>query len=366
MKYRVTNFLVLIILYVASINTASAKNVALVIGNYSYPNEEELVEVKNDANSMFIALSALGYEMVGGKPLMNANSDIMLEEVRKFISNINNGDTAIFYYSGHGKEDLGENIIIGTDLDAGVAVETDLLDEMAIETDGYKIVILDTCRSPGGDTDLKRPRAIPSNSMIVYASPPGRSVSYPSAFTKSFVSYIQTPGLEVKELLNKTRTKTLSKTNGSQRSIEYGSLNGNFYFRDRAYIDAVIHNADDDAKIIVNGDVQLNWRGEGSAKKRIYLNPGENKFEFRIHNWRSFTGGIEGFGGHKPEGWRYEISLFASDGNLIKTYTDGEHLPKKDGPTHGAEFSALKGSLNVDPKSGKVSIGMVNPYVWKD
>lgn len=338
---------------------AEATRHALVIGVSTYEGEN-LTEVKSDAESVALALSSAGFSVAGGQAQLNLSRDQMRASLSKFLASLRSGDTAVFYYSGHGVEALEENYLISSDGQRGIAVESDILDPMGAITSGPKIVILDTCRRPASpEIGLSRPGALPLNSIVAYGSPPRRSIVYPSLYTKTLLNRLQEPGLEIVDLLRVTKESfsipVTEQEQIRQRPVEYGGLTEKFYFRPAVAVAVQIHSADDDLKVLINGEQQVSWRTNATERRRVILKAGTNTLELRVHNWRTFTGGLAGLGGHLPEGWNYNVSFFDDNGMLLGRLADGEDRPAEDGPRHGQEFLAARGQMVVDPKSAKLT-----------
>ena len=89
---------------------AYAERVALVIGNAEYAEAAaRLTNPVRDARSMAAMLADLGFAVTRRE---NANREEMDEAVDAFIGRVRSGDTAVFYYSGHGIELDGENYVL--------------------------------------------------------------------------------------------------------------------------------------------------------------------------------------------------------------------------------------------------------------
>jgi hypothetical protein len=87
------------------------RRIALVIGNANYP-AHKLVNPVHDAEDMKAALERLGFTVRLGKDL---SKQAMQDQVKKFLGDLRDGDVALFYYSGHGMELDGENLLVPTD-----------------------------------------------------------------------------------------------------------------------------------------------------------------------------------------------------------------------------------------------------------
>jgi hypothetical protein len=88
------------------------RSIALVIGNSDYKYTGALSNPANDARLMAETLKSVGFELYGGKPQINLSRDDMLTAIEGFGDRIGSGDTALFYYAGHGMQMKGENYLI--------------------------------------------------------------------------------------------------------------------------------------------------------------------------------------------------------------------------------------------------------------
>ena len=93
----------------------AAKRIALVIGNNDYRNVSKVQKAVNDARTMGDALRQLGFSvMVAENQTRQAFSQTLLA----FDQQIEAGDTAFFFYAGHGFEIAGQNYLLPTDVPA--------------------------------------------------------------------------------------------------------------------------------------------------------------------------------------------------------------------------------------------------------
>jgi len=78
-----------------------ARRVALVIGNDRYESLPSLQKAVNDARAMGDTLTRLGFEVLR---LENAPRRTMNQKLVEFTGKIGRGDTAFFFFAGHGIE----------------------------------------------------------------------------------------------------------------------------------------------------------------------------------------------------------------------------------------------------------------------
>ena len=74
----------------------------------------------------------------------------------------------------------------------------------------------------------------PSGSLIVYATAPGSVAADGKGdngiFTKNLLAHLDSPGLEVSQMLKRVRVDVRKETSGNQTPWESSSLEGDFYF----------------------------------------------------------------------------------------------------------------------------------------
>jgi len=274
---------------------AHAARKALVIGISKYYDDKvELIEVRNDAKSVADALKNVGFIVAGDQAQLNLKKDDLNAKIADFIGSIQPGDTALFYFSGHGIESelLGENFLISTDGNNAVQVESDILSKIDKKTKSPKIVILDTCRKTSSkDVGLLKPNTLPENSIIAYGSAPQRSIVYPSQYTKKLLSYLQEPGLEITELFRKTKIDVIGGNSelSPQQPTEFGGLTEKFYFRPSVGIWTKINSAADDLSVYINGNLCRNYWNDHNVPIKTKLNPGRNEIEIKVRSNGSHT-----------------------------------------------------------------------------
>lgn len=237
----------------AAVPDEEGRRVALVIGNQDYQYVEPLENPITDTNEIARILRAADFDVTIGTDLGKKDLE---EIVRRFLRELNDGDTALFYYSGHALQVGDSNFILP--VDAKLASQYDLefeslkvnhlLDYMKAAS-SLQIVMLDACRDNPfeigslfyGEDEFKLGksrglRRIPNKlgSFISYATRPGQ-VAYDgegpmSPFTSSVVGNALDPALEIKDLMTKVRDEVVKKTGGQQIPYEDSTLVTNFYF----------------------------------------------------------------------------------------------------------------------------------------
>ena len=133
---------------------AFAKRVAFVVGVDRYdslPSAEQLQKAVADARTMSETFKALGYEVISAE---NSDRRGFNESWQKFLSAIEPGDEAAFFFSGHGVEIGGLNYLLPRDVPKPQSGQvslvkseslsvTELLSDLQAESPRVSLVILD-------------------------------------------------------------------------------------------------------------------------------------------------------------------------------------------------------------------------------
>ncbi|MCL2716363.1 MAG: caspase family protein [Alphaproteobacteria bacterium] len=137
------------------------KRVALVIGNNDYQNVPKLLKAVNDAHTMAETLKQLGFTVHIAE---NRNRQQFAETLLAFDNALESGDTAFFFYAGHGFEITGRNYLLPVDVPAATEGQEELVRDAAIPADRIierlanrnvrsAILVFDACR----DNPFARP-----------------------------------------------------------------------------------------------------------------------------------------------------------------------------------------------------------------
>jgi caspase domain-containing protein len=239
---------------------SAAKRVALVVGIDQYDNlpaEQQLKKAANDANALGDTLKGLGYQVIVAN---NADRRGFNESWQKFLSLVEPGDEAAFFFAGHGIEIAGQNYLLPRDVPKPESGEaslvkneslsvTQLLADLQDESPRVSLVILDACRdnpfaasgtrSVGGTRGLARVEA-PEGTFVMYSAGAGQAAldrlsdndkDPNSVFTRSLVPLIKTKGLGMQEVALKVREQVVSLANGAghkQTPAYYDQVIGRF------------------------------------------------------------------------------------------------------------------------------------------
>ena len=223
--------------------------VALVIGNGNY-QKAPLANPTNDADDMGDVLKQVGFEVI---KLKNASLKEMKMAINIFSQKLRNADVGLFYFAGHGIQHQGENYLfpIGAmkfitvaehlpfeTLNIGYALAT------MKGTKNLNIVILDACRNNPFRYLLKKSRgldqeglaliAVPSGTLIAYATRPNRRALDGNGRNSPYVKYLKQelpkPKIRIEEMLRRVRVAVMRETKDFQAPGYYSELSQPFCF----------------------------------------------------------------------------------------------------------------------------------------
>ena len=148
----------LFLLTTFSATSVAAQRHALVIGNSDYSGAYGLVNPRNDAMAVASKLNEIGYDVHTGGASLELTLDQFNETLDAFLETVENGDTVVVYYAGHGAAASGTNYLIPI-LPPGVKLRTEtdliyktvmlngLLERMEFTNpDGVNVFFIDACR----------------------------------------------------------------------------------------------------------------------------------------------------------------------------------------------------------------------------
>jgi hypothetical protein len=213
---------------------AAAKRVALVIGNDQYANIPQLKKAVNDARTMNDTLKKLGFTVLVAE---NQNRKGLSETMLAFDRMIEKGDTAFFFFAGHGFEIGGENYLLPTDVPSATVGQEELIRDGAIAAEriitrvqnrgaGTAIFVFDACRNNPFEQS-KGTRALSGSGGLAAMTPPeGVFVVYSagakqtaldrlsnddtnpnSVFTRNFAKTLVEPGLNLVQIAKRTQSE---------------------------------------------------------------------------------------------------------------------------------------------------------------
>ena len=215
----------------------AAKRIALVIGNNDYRNVSKLQKAVNDARTMGDTLRQLGFSvMVAENQTRQAFSQTLLA----LDQQIEAGDTAFFFYAGHGFEIAGQNYLLPTDVPAATEGQEELVRDASILADRIverlqnrkartSVLVFDACRNNpferkgtravAGGAGLAPMTELPEGVFSVFSAGPRQTAldrlsdndSNPnSVFTRIFAKELVQPGETMVQVAQRTR-RTVSE-----------------------------------------------------------------------------------------------------------------------------------------------------------
>jgi hypothetical protein len=212
------------------------KRVALVIGNDRYlnmPADRQLQKAVNDANAVAAAMKTLGFEVLIG---INLGRQAMIDKLAEFTARLEAGDTAAFFFAGHGVAIQGVNYLVPSDVPAvsegaearvrGASLaEPDIIAELQGKSVRVALLVIDACRdnpfprAPGrsigntrGLTDAKPARGV----FTLYSAGIGQTAldrlsdkdaADNSVFTRIFAEQLLRPELHLGDLAVEVRER---------------------------------------------------------------------------------------------------------------------------------------------------------------
>ncbi|MCC7428131.1 MAG: caspase family protein [Alphaproteobacteria bacterium] len=232
---------------------AEGPRVALVIGNGAYTAAEPLQNPPRDARAMHESLRRMGFD---SELVIDADRAAMERAVRRLGERSRGASAAVLFYAGHAIEVAGRNMLIPTS--ARIREERDIpfeavdLDAVVAQLDGQArttILFLDACRNNPFRELLRATgatRSIGAGGLAAVQAPTGMMVSFAadrgqvaldgagqnSPFTTALLRHIETPGVDVRLMLDEVRQEVLRSTGNRQRPREdVALLPGGFAFK---------------------------------------------------------------------------------------------------------------------------------------
>jgi uncharacterized caspase-like protein len=208
------------------------KRVALVVGNNDYRNVPKLQKAVNDARTMGDTLKQLGFTvMVAENQTRAAFSQTLLA----FDKAVGPGDTAFFFYAGHGFEIAGQNFLLPTDVPAATEGQEELVRDASVLADRIierlqnkkvrtAILVFDACRNNpferqgtravAGGGGLAPMTQLPEGVFSIFSAGPRQTAldrlsnnddNPNSVFTRTFARQLTEPGTNLVQVAQRTR-----------------------------------------------------------------------------------------------------------------------------------------------------------------
>jgi hypothetical protein len=208
------------------------RRVALVIGNNDYKNVPKLQKAVNDARAMGDTLKKLGFSVMVAE---NQNRQQFSQTLLDFDNAVAPGDTAFFFYAGHGFEIAGQNFLLPTDVPAVTEGQEELLRDASVLADRIierlqnkkartAILVFDACRNNpfersgtraiAGGGGLAPMTQLPEGVFSVFSAGPRQTAldrlsnddaNPNSVFTRTFSKELLQPGENLVQVAQHTR-----------------------------------------------------------------------------------------------------------------------------------------------------------------
>ncbi len=208
------------------------KRVALVVGNNDYRNVPKLQKAVNDARTMGDTLKQLGFTVMVAE---NQNRQAFSQTLLTFDRAVEAGDTAFFFYAGHGFEIAGQNFLLPTDVPAATEGQEELVRDASVLADRIierlqnrkvrtAILVFDACRNNpferagtravAGGGGLAPMTQLPEGVFSIFSAGPRQTAldrlsnddaNPNSVFTRTFAKQLTEPGANLVQVAQRTR-----------------------------------------------------------------------------------------------------------------------------------------------------------------
>src|SRR5438270_2406249 len=219
-------------LLVFTVPAHAEKRVALVIGNNDYKNVPKLQKAVNDARTMGDTLKQLGFNVMVAE---NQNRVQFSQSLLAFDNAVGPGDTAFFFYAGHGFEIAGQNFLLPTDVPAATEGQEELVRDASVLADRIierledrkartAILVFDACRNNpferagtravAGRGGLAPMTQLPEGVFSIFSAGPRQTAldrlsnddtNPNSVFTRTFAKELTQPGANLVQVAQRTR-----------------------------------------------------------------------------------------------------------------------------------------------------------------
>lgn len=213
----------ILLLSVQATAAFAAKRVALVIGNNAYGEVPKLEKAVGDAQAIAATLQGLGFDVI---TITDAGRSRMARAIVDFETRVSPGDTALFFFAGHGVALDGGNYLMPTDVPNVTEAQRNLLRSEGFLADDISerlrergaattVMILDACRNnpfkAGHGRSIGQSRGLSRmdtrrGMFVMFSAGAGQEAldrlgaddTHPnSVFTRLFIDLVKRPDLDL-------------------------------------------------------------------------------------------------------------------------------------------------------------------------
>lgn len=235
--------------FIALAESATNRQLALVIGNSAYVGLPVLKNPRADSSVIGATLKDIGFEV---QLVQDADKSGLEKSLIEFRNKIEPESIVLVYYAGHGLQTADENYLVPVDARLSDALDLPLvaisanqiLRQLESTKAGSIIFILDACRDnpfsgKGGKTrsisnadsvsrGLARIFTNHTGSLIAFSTAPGDvaldGTGKNSPYTTALSEALRKPGLSIEAIFKSTRANVVQSTGGKQVPWENSSL----------------------------------------------------------------------------------------------------------------------------------------------
>ena len=232
-QFKIAGFVWLSLVF--AVTAASAQNVALIIGNSAYQNVKPLSTVIADASAVAETMRGAGYDVIISTDVRQRDIGEVMRTFLDKVAAAGGNAIAFFYYAGYAAQANGENYLVPVDAPIAVASDVatqslrlnELIEALSKTPAAARVVVLDASHDHGfgrGTAQAVPPglanMETPAGMMIASAAAP-REVAVDgtgtnSVFTRTLVSLMRQPGLDLDRVFKAARLQVSKETVGRQ------------------------------------------------------------------------------------------------------------------------------------------------------
>ena len=271
---------------------ARGARLALVIGNDTYQTVGSLKNARADARAIAAGLAATGFQVT---LKLDLDEKGMKDALRSFKASIQGGDVAVFYFSGHGVQLAGSNLLLPVDIRGGSEEQVRdeaiplqrVLDDLQDQKAKFSLAIVDACRNNPfqgqgraiGGRGLA-PTTAATGQMVLFSAGSGQEAldrlgaddpDPNGLFTRIFLKEIRRPGVPVDQVLRKVREEVVRLSRGvghEQVPALYDQALGEFFFLPGAHPEAGPASPPPPIALAMTGHLQVNVNAPGT---KVYV-----------------------------------------------------------------------------------------------